>query len=156
MIGRSGQARRRSGRVLPWVKRHYGWRDIAAVLGVYALILQLGLGIVAGLAGESIARERQASGDRFASLALQICSPAGLIQLAADDDSGQDTSRRSGPVCPGCLFAHAGPIPPVAVVAALPEPVRAPRLPVVAGSGGPAAIALITELNPRAPPRRFV
>ncbi|MDF1794035.1 MAG: hypothetical protein P1U88_19130 [Thalassobaculaceae bacterium] len=134
------------------MKRQYGWRDVAAVLGVYTIVLQLGLGIVAGLAGASIAREQQASGDDIASLALQVCSPAGLIQLAAEAD-GRDAPPRGGPVCPGCLFAHAGPIPPVTVVAAVPQRARLPRLPMVTDSVGPAPIALISKLNPRAPPR---
>ena len=64
MIGRTPRPGRR-----PWAKRRYGWRDIAAVLGVYALVLQLGLGIVAGLAGDSIAREQQADGDDTGALA---------------------------------------------------------------------------------------
>ncbi|MFX4219767.1 MAG: hypothetical protein ACMVO3_01600 [Thalassobaculum sp.] len=66
------------------MERRYGWRDIAALLGVYALVLQIGLGVVAGLASESIASERRAAGDSIADLALQICSPSGLLDLARD------------------------------------------------------------------------
>ena len=141
---------RKSGRS-PWAKRRYGWRDVAAVLGVYAIVLQLGLGIVAGLAGESIARERQLAGDDASALALQICSPAGLILLATDE-ADHDAPRRGAPVCPGCLFAHAGPIPPQTVVASLPEPISRAPMPPVAHSDLPAALERITALNPRAPP----
>ncbi|WP_028793244.1 DUF2946 family protein [Thalassobaculum salexigens] len=146
MIGRT----RKPGRRL-LAKRRYGWRDIAAVLGVYALVLQLGLGIVAGLAGESIAREQQAAGDETSALALQICSPAGLILLASDDDGDHD-ARRGAPVCPGCLFAHAGPIPPQTTVADLPEPAPLAPMPPVSGGDIPAPLERITDLNPRAPP----
>jgi hypothetical protein len=146
MIGRTRKPGRR-----PWAKRRYGWRDLAAVLGVYAVVLQLGLGIVAGLAGEAIAREQQAAGDDTSALALQICSPAGLILLATDD-TDHDAPRRDAPVCPGCLFAHAGPIPPQTVVASLPEPVSLAPMPLVSDSDMPAALERITALNPRAPP----
>lgn len=146
MIARSRKPSRR-----PWAKRRYGWRDIAAVLGVYAIVLQLGLGIVAGLAGESIAREQQAAGDDTGALALQICSPAGLILLASDE-TDHDAPRRGAPVCPGCLFAHAGPIPPQTVVASLPQPISRAPMPPVTDSDLPAALERITGLNPRAPP----
>lgn len=146
MIGRTLNPGRR-----PWAKRRYGWRDIAAVLGVYAIVLQLGLGIVAGLAGESIAREQQAAGDDASALALQICSPAGLILLASDG-ADHDAPRRGAPVCPGCLFAHAGPIPPQVVVASLPEPVSAQPMRPVSGGDMPALRERISALNPRAPP----
>lgn len=146
MIGRTRPPGRR-----PWAKRRYGWRDIAAVLGAYAIVLQLGLGIVAGLAGESIARERQADGGNVSALALQICSPAGLIQLAVDDGHS-DTAWRGGPVCPGCLFAHAGPIPPQTLLASLPEPFSRAPVPPVSDSSAPAPLERFTALNPRAPP----
>lgn len=146
MIGRTPRPGRR-----PWAKRRYGWRDIAAVLGVYALVLQLGLGIVAGLAGDSIAREQQADGDDTGALALQICSPAGLILLATGEND-HDAPRQGAPVCPGCLFAHAGPIPPQTSVADLPEPICRAPMPPVADSDIPAPLERITALNPRAPP----
>lgn len=133
------------------MERRYGWRDIAALLGVYALVLQIGLGVVAGLASESIASERRAAGDSIADLALQICSPSGLLDLARDGVD-RETPRRDGPVCPACLVGHAGPIPPSATVAALPEPVRVePPLP-AADRDRPAPLDLISALNPRAPP----
>lgn len=146
MIGRT----RKSGR-RPWAKRRYGWRDVAAVLGVYAIVLQLGLGIVAGLAGESIAREQQLAGDDASALALQICSPAGLILLATDE-ADHDAPRRGAPVCPGCLFAHAGPIPPQTVALRLPEAAAPRTQPPVSDSDVPAVLERITALNPRAPP----
>lgn len=127
---------------------------MAAVLGVYALVLQIGLGIVAGLAGGAIARERSIAGEDLNTLALQICSPAGLIQLAADD--GDETGApRNGPVCPGCLVAHAGPLPPIATVSVPPAPVSDRAPPAVTDAVGPAPAELITALNPRAPPTRF-
>ena len=129
--------------------RRYGWRDIAAVLGVYAIVLQLGLGVVAGLAGEAIAKQQQASGSDFSTVALQICSPAGLIQLA---DEKADGPSRGAPVCPGCLFAHAGPIPPQSI-AAWPQPVLPILVPLVLEEDAPAPLERITALNPRAPPR---
>lgn len=132
-------------------KRRYGWRDLAAVIGIYALVLQIGVGIVAGFAGESIARESRADGGSIADLALQICSPAGLVRLAAADDGGSE-ERRGVPVCPGCLVGHAGPIPPTASVALLPSPARrAAPLPPADGDR-PAPLDLISALNPRAPP----
>lgn len=150
MTGRSRYTGRRFRAI-----RRYGWRDIAAVLGVYAIVLQLGLGIVAGLAGESIARERQAAGDDLSALALQICSPAGLLQRA-DRDGPRDAAWRGGPVCPGCLVAHAGPIPPQTVVATLPEPVSRPPMPPAADTDIATPLERITALNPRAPPATSV
>lgn len=133
------------------MRRRYGWRDIAALLGVYAIVLQIGLGVAAGLAGDSIARERQEAGDGFAALALQICSPAGLLDLARDGADRQ-APRRDGPVCPACLVAHAGPIPPSTTAAALPEPAHVVPPTPAANRDRPAPLDLISALNPRAPP----
>lgn len=74
-----------------------------------------------------------------------------MIQLAVDDGHS-DTAWRGGPICPGCLFAHAGPIPPQTVVASLPEPVSAQPMRPVPGGDVPALRERITDLNPRAPP----
>ncbi|MEQ8587286.1 MAG: hypothetical protein RLO01_20215 [Thalassobaculaceae bacterium] len=144
---------RRHGQRRPFLtgKRRYGWRDIAAVLGLYALVLQIGLGIVAGFAGESIARESRADGGSIADLAQQICSPGGLVRLATVDDS-EPEERRGIPVCPGCLVGHAAPIPPTAAIETLPIPVRGASSLPTAGGERPAPLDLLSALNPRAPP----
>lgn len=145
MKARSGQRRPR-----PMVKPRYGWRDIAAVLGMYALILQIGLGVVAGFAGAAIAEDRQAAGDTIADLALQICSPAGLIEYTGDG-AEQDGPRRGIPLCPGCLIGHAGPIPPLATAGEPPQPNDVAPLP-VDKNDRPDSLDQISTLNPRAPP----
>ena len=131
-------------------QRRYGWRDLAVVLGIYALVLQIGLGVVAGFAGGSIARESLADGGSATDLALKICSPAGLVRLAADD--GGPETRRDAPVCPGCLVGHVGPIPPTASVSARPFPANRTSPLRATGGDRPAPHDLMSALNPRAPP----
>lgn len=149
MLSRLGNRRRPLA-----AKRFYGWRDLVAALGVHAILLQVALGVVSGLASGPILGERAQAGATLAALALEICSPAGLIQLADGDDPGQP--RRGAPICPGCLFAHAAPPPPQVSAPLLLAPSPAAPVAVDADNRPRAATALITALNPRAPPFSLV
>lgn len=122
------------------------------MVGVFAVLLQLGLGVAAGLA----AADRTASGDpqpALAALALQICSPTGIQQPAdiagdREDDGGSPTL----PYCPGCLLAQATALPPQTFTVDRPAMRVGGIGPVPAGTARIRPSDWITGLNPRAPP----
>lgn len=146
MFGRPTERRR------PIMERQYRWRDLAAVLGVYAILLQLGLSVVTGIAGGTALKDRAAAGESLAALAQEICSPAGLVRLAANVEDGDEVPGSAGPVCPGCLFAHGGVLPPTDVSDVERPAVVAQIRPTLPVGVAPAPRERIPSLSPRAPP----
>jgi|GEM_PF-4749897 len=132
-------------------RRRYGWRDVTAAIGVCALLLQIGLGVVAGLTADIRLDARATAGESLAALTQEICSPDGLLRLGdAGPEDGSDA--RGGPVCPGCLIAKLAPVPPAVTFLAASRPDRGHPAPPAARDDIPASIELISGLRPRAPP----
>jgi hypothetical protein len=122
--------------------RVYGWRDIASVLAVHALLFQIGLQVIAGLAAGPVTQEGVDRGLTLAEIAAEICSPAGLLE--------SDRETRA-PHCPGCLTAQ--PVLPTRDQAGDDAPGDAVcGKTAVADHRIASALDRLTTLNPRAPP----
>lgn len=104
--GMTGIRARRTG------ARRYGWRDLAAVCGVLGMLLQALLGTAAAH-GQSERSDHPT--EPLGSLALQICSPFGLLERVLETDAGPGGVPANDPAddpwmpdCRGCLFHGSG------------------------------------------------
>lgn len=103
----------RKGRL---IRQSYGWRHVASVLGIWAILLQIGLGVVSGVAAGDTLKQRAEAGVDLRTLLSEICSPAGFLRSTSTDEAASaDVGSKgpaTGPVCPGCLFAQTGAVQP--------------------------------------------